>query len=187
MSALPARVLSEFPTLEEPSADDTATVRGQIGRTPRGDLLIAARCPRGRPAVIMTLPFEGDEQGALPPLLWLTCPWLCLQTSRLESAGAIDRVRAAIESGAGSETFERQELEFSRVLAELARWRGGRAAERTGRRGAAGGKPGSVKCLHAHVAYRLASGQGVIGDICFEEIGETGGRWCETAPDVCVH
>lgn len=186
MISLPPLAVAEFPDLEEPAAGDIETVRAQIGRPPRGDVLVAARCPRARPTVIMTLPYESDDPGSVPPLLWLTCPWLCLQASRLESVGSIMRIQGAIEGGGDSAMFAREEESFSDALLELAAWRGGMTPERTGRRGAAGGRPGSVKCLHAHVAYRLASGRGVAGGMCLEEIDGHWGRWCERTPDVCV-
>ncbi len=174
-----------MPGLQEPDLDDIRVVGAQIGREPRGRVLVAARCPHGAPAVILTVPFESDE-GALPPLLWLTCPSLCFELSRLESAGGIERLRAQLESGEAAEVFTADEEAFGRILLALAESRGPGLVERTGRRGAAGGRPGSIKCLHAHVAYRLASGSGVAGGLCLDEIERRSGRWCERIPDVCV-
>lgn len=185
MSGLAGPVRRQFPRLRPASAEEMGILEAQMGRPPRGDILIAARCSRGAPAVILTPPFEGE--GALPPLLWLTCPALHLEVGRLEGGGGVEAVREALgRGGPAAEAFAREEEEFAEMVLSIAPGRGGRLAGRLGRRGAAWGKPGAIKCLHAHVAYRLASGRGVVGGMCLERVKEKDGSWCERTPKICV-
>lgn len=197
----------EFPYLETPSSRDLSVVERQISRQPRGRVLVAARCPRGLPAVIFTPPFEADGD-RMPPLLWLSCPSAARETARLESEGAVagfaERLRA--ERGA-LELFTRDEERFARAFSLAASGSREAFAERLGERGVAGGRKGAVKCLHAHVAYRLAAAPsqepetrlsvadqpvevadppGLLGRWCVEELEKRSGLWCERIPEACV-
>lgn len=178
-----------FALLEPPDEDDRACIAFACGREPRGEVLVAARCPRGRPAVILTLPFEPPDGRAAPPLLWLTCPSAANAAARLEAVGGVREAGARLERDqASAEPFAAEEERFALMLNELARASGGaRLAERLRERGAAGGRRGAVKCLHAHLAHRLAAGRGVVGEWCLEELGGPEGVWCESIPQACLH
>lgn len=183
------RAQQEFPQLEEPSANDLLVIERQIGRRPRGAVLVARRCQHGRPLVILTLPFE-REGGPVPPLLWLSCPHLVREVSRMEGDGAARMFKEALEPG-GDHARERalfleEEERFGKAQAGLAEAYGPGLAWRSENKGVAGGRPGAVKCLHAHLAYRLASGRGVIGGWCLEKIDKGSGSICEKIPEACL-
>ena len=183
---LPAQALEGFPRLGPLSEADSAVVASQLGRPPRGDVFVAARCRHGRPSVILTVPLE-IERKPTPPLLWLTCPHSSRQMSRLEGEGAARRFREALEPG-GEEAarFMAEEERFSETQCRLAAQVNGELAGRLRGKGVAGGPFGAVKCLHAHLAYRLASGRGVVGGWCLEELVKSVGRTCDRIPEACL-
>jgi hypothetical protein len=137
--------------------DDRAVVERQLGRPPRAFRRVAARCPWGRPAVTEQAPY--DEAGEpFPTTYYLTCPHLVAAVARLEAAGGVERLGAAVEREPElAADLERATVEQRRLRREL-------AGEGTGRDGGAslglgiGGSanPRRLKCLHAHAAYALA-------------------------------
>lgn len=183
---LPAEALLEFPRLGPLSEADFAVVASQLGRPPRGDVFVAARCRHGRPYVILTVPFD-IERKPTPPLLWLTCPHASRQMSRLEGDGAARRFMEALEPGGEAAVrFLAEEERFGAMQVRLAEGVSEELARRVRGRGVAGGQPRAVKCLHAHLAYRLASGRGVVGGWCLEELVKSVGRICDGVPATCV-
>ena len=135
-----------------PVRADTDTVTWQLGRVPRGDWSVAARCAWTRPTVVLTHPLlPGAER--FPTLLWLTCPWLCELVSAQESAGGTDAWSARLHADPALAGRLRAADEAYRVL---------RASEAGGAdpcagTGIAGQRdPLATKCLHAHVAAALA-------------------------------
>lgn len=199
-----------LPFVEPASETDSETVKRQIGRAPRGEYAVARRCPRDLPAVVLTLPFAGGGT-SVPPLLWLCCPSASARTGTLESSCAAGRVREWLASDIQAlADFQLDEEAYGELQRGLARMTGGeRLADRLEGRGAAGGKAGAVKCLHAHLAYRLAtagpgppagedsgspagcdnetrSRPGAIGAWCEQELEKEGGAWCERPPAACV-
>jgi hypothetical protein len=103
------------------------------------------RCPFGRPAV--TEQDAYDENGEpFPTAFWLTCPHLVACVSRIEAAGGVERwTRAAVEDPALADSLERAHAEQRALRPELDLGVGGARAS-----------AGSLKCLHAHVAFALA-------------------------------
>ena len=69
-------------------------ISGELGRQPHDLTGIAVRCPFGYPAVVETAPVLSDGTPN-PTLLYLTCPAVAAAVSRVESAGAVRRMRAA--------------------------------------------------------------------------------------------
>ncbi|MBU4194600.1 MAG: DUF501 domain-containing protein [Actinobacteria bacterium] len=187
LDELPGLVRSEFTHLENAMPTDLRVIRRQLGRTPRGDVLVALRCPHGRPAVILTVPL-GRPGRALPPIIWLSCPYAAREMGRLESEGAAKEFDCRLESDrelAGR--YMEEDERFARVQDTLARSAlGDGFADKLGRRGVAGGRRGTVKCLHAHLSYQLASGRGLVGQWCLERLRERAGNWCEEIPPACV-
>jgi hypothetical protein len=124
---------------------DRDVVARQLGRTPRAFRRVVVRCPFERPAVTEQAPF--DDRGApFPTTYWLTCPHLVARVSRLEADGGVERWTNATKADpALAASLARAEDEQRALRPELDVGIGG------ARRGA-----GSLKCLHAHVAYALA-------------------------------
>ena len=162
--------------------DDRAVVATQLGRPPRAFGCVVLRCPFGLPAVTEQRPY--DESGEpFPTTYYLTCPHLVTAVSRLEAAGGVERWTAAAnadpilaESRARADDEQRR---IRRRLAGQARGRDGGASLELGVGGS--GRTGSLKCLHAHVAFALACPGYELGERMVEELQPLWPRVCCTA------
>jgi hypothetical protein len=146
---------------------DRAVVERQLGRPPRAFRRVVVRCPFGRPAVTEQTAYD-DAGEPFPTTFWLTCPHLVAAVSRLEAAGGVERwSTAAHEDDVLGRSLERANDEQRSLRPELDLGVGG------ARRGA-----GSLKCLHAHVAFALARPRYELGERILDELRPL---W----PDVC--
>ena len=137
---------------------DRATVARQIGREPRAFRRVAVRCPFGRPAVTEQSPYDsaGDP---FPTTFWLTCPFLVAAVSRLEADGGVERwTNAVADDPALKESLRAANEEQRRLRPEIDAGVGG------------GTRGGSLKCLHAHVAFALARPGYELGERMLAEI-----------------
>ena len=132
-------------------------VERQLGRPPRAFRRVVVRCPYGRPAVTEQAPF--DESGEpFPTTYWLTCPQLVAAIARIEAAGGVERWSR----------LAREDAELARELRARVT-RSSAACARSCPVGIGGPtRTGSLKCLHAHVAFALARpgyelGQRILG------------------------
>ena len=102
-----------------------------------------------------------DDAGEpFPTTFWLTCPQLVAAVSRLEAAGGVERwTRAAAEEPCLAASLERAHAEQRELRPELDFGVGGARA------GA-----GSLKCLHAHVAFALARPGYELGERILDEV-----------------
>ena len=136
---------------------DRALVARQLGREPRAFHRVAVRCPFGAPAVTEQQPYTRDGE-PFPTTYYLTCPHLVAAVSRLEAAGGVERWSAAVreepELAASLAAADDEQRRMRRELASGAERSDGGASLDFG----VGGSrwAGSLKCLHAHVAYALA-------------------------------
>jgi len=148
---------------------DRAVVERQLGRPPRAFRRVVVRCPFGHPAVTEQAPF--DEAGApFPTMFWLTCPHLVAAVSRLEAAGGVERwTRAAEESPELRASLEAGDAEQRQLRPELDLGIGGSRPD-----------AGSVKCLHAHVAFALARPGYELGERILGEVDTLWPRGCCT-------
>jgi hypothetical protein len=115
---------------------------------------VARRCACGKPQVLETFP-RLDDGTPFPTLYWLSCRKLSSRIGGLESSGWMAE-------------FNRRLTEDAELHSALA------AATRTyvSRRNALselgpvthpGGGPDRIKCLHAHTAHHLATGDNPAG------------------------
>lgn len=198
LDLVPPTVRAAFPGLELPEPADVEIITSQMGKLPQGRILVTCRCPHGMPAVILTLPFE-SRGGPAPPLIWLCCPHAAKKLGTIESsAGARSIAGRLEEEPEPAARFEQDERQFEALQVELARAVAGEAvASRVVGRGVAGGSPGAIKCLHAHLAYRLSvqpregvetgdEQPGIVGLWCQRQLEREGGNWCERPPAACV-
>jgi hypothetical protein len=140
-------------------ASDREIVARQLGREPRAFRRVAVRCPFGKPAVTEQAPFD-DTGAPFPTSFWLTCPYLVAQVSRIEAAGGVDRwTRTARDDPALSGSLARADEE-QRAL----------RPQHPGGIGGALPGAGSLKCLHAHVAFALARPGYELGDAIVAEL-----------------
>jgi len=163
-------VREQDPTPSEVSSGDVEAVDRQLGRTPRGVLKVAYRCPCGEPAVVTTAP-RLDDGTPFPTTYYVTCPRLTSEIGTLEGEGQMREMEHRL--GVDDELRDQYRAAHERYLAERARL--GDVEEIEGI--SAGGMPTRVKCLHVLVGQSLASGPGVnpFGDEALAEIG----KWWE--------
>ena len=146
---------------------DRAVVERQLGRPPRAFRRVVVRCPFGRPAVAEQAAYD-DAGEPFPTTFWLTCPHAVAAVSRLEAAGGVERwTRAADADPALRDSLAAANAEQRRLRPELDL-------------GVGGARPGagSLKCLHAHVAFALAQPGYELGE---RVVAELDPLW----PDVC--
>lgn len=151
--------------------DDRAVVASQLGRSPRAFRRVVVRCPFGRPAVTEQDPY--DRAGApFPTTYYVTCRHLVAAISRLEAAGGVERwSRAVADDAVLQESLRAANEEQRRVRHELAEGvapvDGGASLDL----GIGGSRSaGSLKCLHAHVAFALARPGYVLGERILAEV-----------------
>lgn len=138
---------------------DVAAVTAQLGRTVRGVVAVANRCPCGRPDVVTTSPRLPDGT-PFPTTYYLTCPRATAAVSTLESQQVMKDMERRLQEDADLRaSYQRAHEAYLADRAEL-----GDVPELHGV--SAGGMPRRVKCLHVLVAHALAAGPGVnpLGD-----------------------
>jgi hypothetical protein len=152
-------------------AGDTAAVREQLGREPRGAVRVAHRCPCGDPDVVETAPRLPDGT-PFPTTYYVTCPRLTGRVSSLEGAGLMAEMTAALS--ADPQLAQAYSAAHEDYLARRAAL--GEVPEIDGI--SAGGMPSRVKCLHVLVGHSLAAGPGVnpLGDRTLAAL-DVGGPW----------
>lgn len=141
---------------------DAQSVAAQIGRPPRGMWQVARRCACGLPQVIQTSP-RLEDGTPFPTLWWLTCRALSAEIGRLESGGWMAGLNERLKTD-------------ERMRADLARSTKNYVARRDslgplGQAGHPGGGPDHVKCLHAHTAHHLITGDNPVGRAVLAELG----------------
>jgi hypothetical protein len=136
---------------------DIVDAQRQLGRAPRSLADVAARCPCGRPSVLVQAPY-GEAGDPFPTLYWLSCPALVQAIGRYEAEGGIaELTQELVDDPALADDLaaaERRMLERRSSLARVGPRLDGGAALRAGIAGQSPG--GGLKCLHAHAALALA-------------------------------
>ncbi len=134
-------------TFRDASPEDQTAVETLVGRALAGRFAVVVRRLDGRAVVIENEPHLRDGT-PMPTLYWLVDAELRDAVSRLEGAGGVHRFEAMVDPD------------------ELAAAHGRYAARRgeaTAPSGGVGGTRTGVKCLHAHLANYLASGDDPVG------------------------
>lgn len=139
--------------------DDATVVEVQIGRSPRAESTVVARCHLGLPVVIQVPP-RLEDGTPFPTLYWLTCPLASTRIGRLEGSGGVRRMEAKASSDpAFGAALDEAHREYGAIRDsglpddDLARPSGG-----------VGGARAGVKCLHAHYAHSAAGGANPVGE-----------------------
>ena len=151
-------------------ASDRELVERQLGRPPRAFRAVAVRCPFGRPAVTEQHAFDEDGR-PFPTQYWLTCRHLVAAVSRLEAAGGVERWTSAASAD-------------ERLAASLAAADAEQRALRPEVDAGIGGstRGGTLKCLHAHVAFALARPGYELGERIVAELEPLWPDRCCTEP-----
>lgn len=134
--------------------NDTARVAELLGRTPRGDFEVVVRDASGDPVVVRNAPFLHDGT-PMPTRYYLVGAELVKAVSRVEAAGGVDEVEAELDDVVIAGIHREYEHERDAAI----------DPDHVGPRpsGGVGGTRVGVKCLHAHVANELATGDDAIG------------------------
>ncbi len=144
--------------------DDRERVEALLGRPPRGSFDVIVRDHSGDPVVVRNAPFL-DDGTPMPTRYYLVGAALVKAVSRVEAAGGVDEVEAELDDEVIAEIHRRYELERDAAI----------GADHVGPRpsGGVGGTRVGVKCLHAHVANHLATGNDLIGRWTLERVPPT--------------
>lgn len=136
-----------------------------LGRAPQCAYHVAVAHDDGRPVVIANAPLLDDGR-PMPTRYWLVDADLRRQVSQLEGRGGVRAAEAAVDAESLAATHRRYASERDALVPP--RHRGPRPS------GGVGGTAQGVKCLHAHVAYRLAGGEDSVGDWVLDELDMQG-------------
>ena len=134
--------------------DDRARVAELLGRVPRGQFDVVVRDVTGDPVVVRNAPFLNDGT-PMPTLYYLVGVELVKAVSRIEASGAVDEVEAELGADEIAAIHRRYEQQRDADIDP------GHIGPRPS--GGVGGTRVGVKCLHAHVAHQLATGDDAIG------------------------
>lgn len=144
--------------------DDRERVEALLGRPPRGHFDVVVRDHTGDPVVVRNAPFL-DDGTPMPTRYYLVGAAIVKAVSRVEAAGGVDEVEAELAPDDIVSIHRRYEAERDAAI----------DASHTGPRpsGGVGGTRVGVKCLHAHVAHHLATGDDAIGRWTLERVPPT--------------
>lgn len=141
-------------------SDEDQIVAAQLGRPPRGLWTVARRCACGLPMVIETEP-QLDDGTPFPTRYWLTCKKLNAAIGRMEASGSMESINQRLCSEPEfQDSLRRSTMGY---LSDRSHLQGGDRHP--------GGGPERVKCLHAHVAHQLITGDNSVGAETLSAIG----------------
>lgn len=134
--------------------NDLERVEELLGRRPRCEFDVVVRDDDGDPVVVRNAPFL-DDGTPMPTRYYLVGTELVRAVSRVEAAGGVDAVEAELDDDVIAAIHQRYCDERESVI----------PPDHTGPKpsGGVGGTRTGVKCLHAHVAHHLATGDDEIG------------------------
>lgn len=160
---MPSILLQLLPTESWSSVNDAdhLVVVSQLGKEPQGEYSIAVRKISGEPVVIENAPFFYDGT-PMPTRYWLVDPQLVTDVSMLESIGGVKKVQEEIAIERIQEIHERHSATRDELIDS--NYEGPKPT------GGVGGTRKGVKCLHAHVANYLATGNDEIGKWALNEV-----------------
>lgn len=138
-------------------------VAALLGRPPQCAFHVVVAHDDGRPVVIANAPLLDDGR-PMPTRYWLVDVDLRRRVSRLEGHGGVRSAEQAVDPEVLAATHDRYAAERDELVPQD--HRGPRPT------GGVGGTARGVKCLHAHLAYRLAGGDDPVGDWVLARLGD---------------
>ena len=152
------------------TARDQEIIAAQLGRSPRGLLGVAHRCPCGLPDVAATAPRLPDGT-PFPTLYYLTCPRATAAVSKLEASGLMRDMTARLADDTLRSRYDSAHQDYLTRRDTVARSAGIEPLPAGTQ--SAGGMPERVKCLHALAAHELAvTGVNPFGREALDAVGE---------------
>ena len=139
-----------------------------LGRLPQCAFDVVVAHDDGRPAVIANAPLLDDGR-PMPTRYWLVDVDLRRRVSQLEGGGGVRAAESAVDAESLAAAHRRYAAERDALM----------PSDHLGPRptGGVGGTARGVKCLHAHLAYRLAGGDDPVGDWVLERLSADGPAW----------
>lgn len=111
-----------------------------------------------------------DDGTPFPTLWWLTCRSLAKAVGRLEAGGWMAAFNERLAGDADlAEELRRATLAYAARRDAMEPLASG--SPRRGHPGGGGTPTGRVKCLHAHTAHQLVSGDNPVGAAVLAELG----------------
>lgn len=135
--------------------DERAVLSAQLGRPARGSPAVVHRCVFGLPTVVRVAP-RLEDGTPFPTTFWLSCPVLRSRVGTLEADHAMVGLNARLESD------PQLAADYAEAYERYVGFRDSLDEPLPGQPGA-GGMPRHIKCLHAHAAHTLATGDNPIG------------------------
>lgn len=137
------------------SPADYWAVEELLGRKPQGHFSIAVRSSSGQPVVIENAPLMDDGR-PMPTRYWLLDKDLVKAIGRLESEGGVNQAQAEVDPRELEACHQRHHDQRNGLL----------PPSHTGPKpyGGVGGTRIGVKCLHAHYANYLVTGEDPVGE-----------------------
>ena len=162
----------------EATVGDRDAVRRLLGREPTAEFEVVVRRRDGGPVVIRNAAFTRDGT-PMPTRYWLVDPDWNRAVSRLEGAGGVRTAQGEVDPEALVAAHAAYATERDATI----------PTDRSGPRPSAGvgGTRTGVKCLHAHVAWRLAGGDDPVGDWVLDRLDVDLVRTVPTGPVPGVH
>ncbi len=160
---------------KDPDASAVELITRQLGRPPKSVAGIACVCSRNAPLVVITKPLikRSGRIEPFPTVFWLSCPLLVKEVGKLESSGLIQELEKAFQDDPIlKETFYDAHREYVELRLKLLSpdEREFIEKEHPGiwkvlvETGIGGVKDWNrIKCLHAHLAHYLATGNNPVG------------------------
>lgn len=105
-----------------------------------------------------------DDGSPFPTLYWLTCPILNKRVAKLESEGAMTDLNERLASDDDLTARLQDAVDAYRARRD-------EHAVIDDRGAPPGGGPDRVKCLHAHVAHQVATGENPVGALAVAATG----------------
>ena len=146
--------------------DDEAVVSAQLGREPRRPWDVECRCTYGYPTVLSVGPLLEDGT-PFPTYFWLSCPWLIEAVSRVESDGGV----AAWAERLSTDPEMASRMRAAGDAYRIARGSAGPSGPVEEQGFAGQSDVLATKCLHAHVAARIAGLDDPVGEGVLEHAG----------------
>jgi hypothetical protein len=147
-------------TFVDADAADQAAVEELLGREMAGRFAVVVRREDGRPVVIENEPHLRDGT-PMPTLYWLVDRELHDAVSRLESGAGVHRYEQLVDEEELAEAHRRYATRRAAATLQY---------EQPQPVGGVGGTRVGVKCLHAHLANFLATGDDPVGAVVALEI-----------------
>ena len=153
------------------SKDDLEFIKEQLGRDPRGVVEIVVVSRNKKPLVIKTNPVIDDE--VFPTLYYLVNKPLIEKVSRLESQGYLTKMQEKVDNDNDFKeellTAQNKYIDERNSLVENKKFS---ENQKTALGTGIGGVKdlSRIKCLHSHLAYYLATGDGPVGEQVYNKV-----------------